>query len=95
MTPVVSTEDRASSPHRILALIVAVFVLRAMLAIAIVPPWQHPDEPQHFEFVHILARQRQLDLSERVDFDLERSILSSMAGDVPAAVDLRERRLVL
>jgi len=53
-----------------LLLIVTVFVLRALLAIAIVPPWQNPDEPQHFEFVHILARQEQLDLSERRDLDL-------------------------
>ena len=74
------TENCALSPRRILALIVAVFVLRALLAIAIVPPWQHPDEPQHFEFIYILARQGQLDLSERSDVDLERSILSSMSA---------------
>ena len=62
-----------------LLLIVTVFVLRALLAIAIVPPWQNPDEPQHFEFVHILARQEQLDLSERRDLDLERALLRSMS----------------
>ena len=74
----VLTKVFRQSPRRILALIVAVFVLRALLAIAIIPPWQHPDEPQHFELVHILASQAKLDLSERSDVDLERSILGSM-----------------
>ena len=73
------TKSHTLSPRRILALIVAVFVLRALLAIAIVPPWQNPDEPQHFERIHILARQGRLDLSEGSDLDLQQSILRSMS----------------
>ena len=75
-----STKIFQSSPGQTLALILAIFVLRALLAIAIVPPWQNPDEPQHFAFAHILARQEQLDLSERRDLDLERNLLRSMSA---------------
>ena len=75
-----STKIFQSSPGQTLALILAIFVLRALLAIEIIPPWQNPDEPQHFEFVHILARQEQLDLSERRDLDLERNLLRSMSA---------------
>jgi hypothetical protein len=67
------------SPRRLLALIVAVFVCRALFAIAVVPLWQHPDEPQHLEFIRILARQDRLDLSERSDVALQRNILASMS----------------
>ena len=73
------TNTFTSAPRRILALVVLLFVLRAVLAIVIVPPWQHPDEPQHFAFVHILAQQRHVDLSVRSDPDLEREILKSMS----------------
>ena len=66
------------SPRRLLALIVAVFVCRALFALAVVPLWQHPDEPQHLEFIRILARQDRLDLSERSDVELQRNILASM-----------------
>ena len=75
-----STKIFQSSPGQTLALILAIFVLRALLAITVVPPWQNPDEPQHFEFVHILAQQEQLDLSERRDLDLERNLLRSMSA---------------
>jgi len=74
----VPTKIFTSSPRHILTLIVTIFVLRALLAIVIVPPWQNPDEPQHFEFAHILARQEHLDLSERRDVDLQRKLLRSM-----------------
>lgn len=66
------------SPRCLLALSVGVFVCRALLAIVVVPAWQHPDEPQHFEFTRILARQDRLDLSERSDADLQQQILVSM-----------------
>ncbi len=65
-------------PGRLLALIVLVFLLRGAFAIAVVPPWQHPDEPQHLALVHILARQTRFDLSDRRDVDVERRIIESM-----------------
>ena len=83
-----ATEILRASPRRTLVLILTVFVLRGVLAIAIIPPWQHPDEPQHFANVHILARQElrplvaragQINLSERIDLDLEQRILWSMS----------------
>ena len=67
-----------ASPRLILALIVTVFVFRAVLAISIVPPWQHPDEPQHFAWVYMMAWQ-QPGSAEYVDLDLEARILHSMS----------------
>ena len=40
------------------SLIVLIFVLRGALAIAVVRPWQHPDEPQHLALGLSLIRSR-------------------------------------
>jgi hypothetical protein len=61
-------------------LIVLIFVLRGALAIAVVPPWQHPDEPQHLALVHVLASRTELDLPDRRDVNFEHRILRSMAA---------------
>lgn len=69
-----------SSPYRTaLAGVSLVFLFRLLLAMAVVPPWQNPDEPQHFAFVRLLSRQATLDLSSRRDVEIEREILQSMA----------------
>jgi hypothetical protein len=75
-----STAGAAAGGRRLPALIILIFVLRGALAIAIVPPWQHPDEPQHLALAHVLARQTRLDLSDRRDLDVEHRILQSMAS---------------
>ena len=85
MAPVYADEAgfAAQQPARarlLLTLAISIFLLRGALAIAVVPPWQHPDEPQHFALVHVLARQTRLDLTDRRDLDLERRILISMAA---------------
>ena len=75
-----STKTLTSSPRWILALIVTVFTLRALLAIAIVPPWQNPDEPQHFAWVHSVAHPAEPGSPEQIDLGLERGILRSMSA---------------
>jgi len=40
----------------LLASLVALFICRAMLASAVVPPWQGPDEPGHFALAYGMAR---------------------------------------
>lgn len=64
--------------NRALATALIVFLLHGLLAIVVVPPWQNPDEPQHMEFVRILASGSGFDLSKRMDIDVEREILRSM-----------------
>ena len=65
--------------YAIPALITAVFVFRLLMAVAVVPPWQGPDEPQHFAFVRILTLQSSLQLEQRESAAVEGEIVQSMA----------------
>ena len=59
-----------------LALVAA---LRVMLYAGIIPPWQGPDEPKHYEYVALLDRlHRSLDPKD-VNLALERQIIESLA----------------
>ena len=80
MVSTLAANGSAGEGWRVPALIVLIFVLRGALAIAVVPPWQHPDEPQHLALAHVLARATELDLSDRRDVDVEHRILRSMAA---------------
>lgn len=58
-----------------LSAIVTVFVCGLCLSLAMVPPWQNPDEPQHMAGILTLAYPSQPDAALRV----EREIVRSMA----------------
>lgn len=47
---------------------------------AVIPPWQHPDEPQHFAAVRAIAQAPRLDLTLRTAPAVEREISVSMAA---------------
>ncbi|MFQ5613651.1 MAG: ArnT family glycosyltransferase [Anaerolineae bacterium] len=53
-------------------------LLRGLFYIFIVPPWQHYDEPTHFEYAHLIADR--LALPQRGDFDqkFRREVAASM-----------------
>ncbi len=42
--------------RRLLGLLLAMALLGGVLYAAVVPPWQSPDEPGHFEYVALLYR---------------------------------------
>ncbi len=65
--------------YAIPALITTVFAFRLLMAVAVVPPWQGPDEPQHFAFVRILTLQSSLQLEQRGSTAIEGEIVQSMA----------------
>lgn len=46
--------------NRILVLLLAVFLARGVIYLAVIPPWQAPDEPKHFEYVNLLYQERRL-----------------------------------
>lgn len=46
---------RLHSPSLLLALILALGVILVLLSLALTPPWQVPDEPQHFQLARLLA----------------------------------------
>lgn len=61
------------SERLLLAGILSLFVCRAVMASAIVPPWQGPDEPIHFVLSHMVAHRDESDL------ELQPVVLQSMA----------------
>jgi hypothetical protein len=44
----------SSRDSLLLLLAAAIFAIRATLALVIVPPWQHPDEPQNVALIRLL-----------------------------------------
>jgi hypothetical protein len=59
-------------------LLLAVALVRGILYIAIVPPWQHYDEPTHFEYVRLVAERGKLPQPEDYDVEMRREIVASM-----------------
>ncbi|MBE3071378.1 MAG: glycosyltransferase family 39 protein [Acidobacteria bacterium] len=66
--------------RRLVALASLVFLVRAVFALAVIPPWQHPDEPQHFEAIRTIAIAPRLDFTKRADPAVEQEIFQSMAA---------------
>lgn len=66
--------------HRILlpALFVVLTLVRGLLYAAVIPPWQGPDEPKHFEYVRLLDQLRRPVAWRDADPALERTIIASM-----------------
>jgi hypothetical protein len=59
--------------------LIVLVILRGALYTLVVPPWQHPDEPSHFEHVRLIADLRKLPEKEDISVDLRHGIASSMA----------------
>jgi len=69
--------NRASSLG-LLLLFISLSLVRGLLYAAVVPPWQAPDEPKHFEYVRLLYEKRRLVGWSDVDPALEQEIIQSM-----------------
>src|SRR5688500_2673432 len=58
---------------------VLVFALLNGLAyLFVVPPWQHYDEPTHYEYVRLIVDRNRLPAVGDVDYPLRREIAASM-----------------
>ncbi len=68
------------SPRRrwLLLLLLTVTLIRGILYLAVFPPWQHYDEPTHFEYVRLIAERSQLPRPDDYDLEMRREIASSM-----------------
>ncbi len=64
--------------RRLLFLILALTLVRGVLYLAVFPPWQHYDEPTHFEYVRLIADRGRLPLPGDYDLAMRREIASSM-----------------
>jgi len=59
--------------------LLVVLVLRGLIFAFVVPPWQHPDEPTHFEHIRLIAERGELPAPDTVDLPLRLEIAESMA----------------
>ena len=61
-----------------LGLILILGLLHGLLYVFLVPPWQHYDEPAHFEYAWLIANRPGLPLSGEFDQPLRRALAASM-----------------
>ena len=64
--------------HNALWLALIVALVHGLLYVVMVPPWQHYDEPSHFEYAWLIAHQRQLPKPDGGDLTLRRELIRSM-----------------
>ena len=62
-----------------MALLLALSLVRGFLYLAVVPPWQGPDEPRHFEYARLIADRRRLVTMRDLSPALQADVLHSMA----------------
>ncbi len=61
-----------------LALILLIALVHGLLHIVVVPPWQHYDEPTHFEYAWLIANRPSLPRVGDYDQDMRRQVAASM-----------------
>ena len=61
-----------------LGFILAAGLLNGLLYVFLVPPWQHYDEPGHFEFAWLIAGRERLPQPEDFDPEMRRQVAASM-----------------
>jgi hypothetical protein len=62
----------------VLIAILLIAAINGLLYIFIVPPWQHYDEPNHFEYVWLLAARGRLPEAGDFDTEMRRDVAQSM-----------------
>lgn len=62
----------------IFGLLLGLSLVRGLLYSAIIPPWQAPDEPKHFEYLRTLYEQRRLVGPADISLAVQHRILASM-----------------
>ncbi len=69
---------RIAAAGRFLPLLIAFVLVHGLIYLSLVPPWQHYDEPTHFEYVRLIAERGRL--LGRTDYSLamRREIAASM-----------------
>lgn len=80
-TPIVSSVTPQMKQERILStpwLLVILALLHGFLYVIVVPPWQHYDEPTHFEYARLIALWERRPVEGETDLATNREIANSM-----------------
>lgn len=64
--------------HQVLGLMLLLGLILGLIFIYIVPPWQHYDEPTHFEYSWLIANRPGLPSIEDFDPEMRREVAASM-----------------
>lgn len=64
--------------HRSTIAVLSVALLQGLLYLAVVPPWQHYDEPTHFEYAWLIANRGTLPQRGAADQTMRREVAASM-----------------
>jgi hypothetical protein len=67
-----------SGQRWVLLVILALVFVRGILYATVLPPWQHYDEPGHFEYVRLIAERHTLPKDGEYDLTMRRKIAASM-----------------
>jgi hypothetical protein len=70
--------DYAASDHMRLALVLLIALCQGALYMALLPPWQHYDEPTHFEYAWLSANRALLPQATDIDRAMRRELAASM-----------------
>ena len=71
-------QEPSPQRHWLLPLVLVLTLVRGVLYMAVFPPWQHYDEPTHFEYVRLIAERGQLPRPGDYDLEMRWEIASSM-----------------
>ena len=79
--------------RNILIVILLLALINGLFYVFVVPPWQHYDEPNHFEYVWLLTNRNERPEIGDYDSDMRKAVVWSMAEhgffrDLPVAPDL-------
>ena len=77
-TPIVRTRPRALSEHFATRVILLIALTQGLLYLMLVPPWQHYDEPTHFEYAWLVAHSDPLPTLGDQNPVLRREVAASM-----------------
>ena len=66
------------SPSRLLVAILLLGLVHGLTYVFLVPPWQHYDEPPHFEYVWLVANRMSLPEPSDYDRDMRHQVAASM-----------------
>lgn len=71
-------EHESRAKTRWLALLLALTLVRGLFYVAVIPPWQAPDETGHFEYAWLIAEIHRLPTREDASPAFERELLGSL-----------------
>lgn len=70
--------NRFQNEHKILIAILLLALINGLLYVIIMPPWQHYDEPNHFEYVWLMAKHPGSPKPGDYDTGMRRDVAQSM-----------------